>query len=241
LVLLLHPSVRREPWRGWCAGLLLGAAAGAKNEGMLLAPAALILAAWWGRGNRLERRAMLMRAGAVLCLALLLIVAWRSEIPNRNDEGYFEEFSVARLVAQLPSRIALIAPAVARLSFDRERWGLLFWLAPALFVVGARGLRRRDCRVAAALLATELAMVVAAYSVVGKPSIVDVTWDRFVLQMAAPLAIVLAAASGRVIAVATRRSRPRARAGGQLRVESGSRLHSVARLFVNPRRTIPRS
>jgi hypothetical protein len=196
---LLHPRARRESWRGWIAGLLLAAAAGAKNEAMLLAPAALALFAWPGGAWRGPRRAALVRAAGVVGLALILFVAWRSRIVNRNDEGYFETFSMAEAMVNLPERIGSIATTAARLSFDSEHWGFLFWLAPALLVAGASALRRRDCRVAGALITAQLAIVVAAYSVVGDLGIVAVTWNRFVLQMAAPLSLLLAAASSRAI------------------------------------------
>jgi hypothetical protein len=206
VALLLHPRTRRESWRGWCAGLLLAAAAGAKNEAMLLAPAALALTAWLGRAGRGPRRAALVRAAAVVGVALLLIVAWRSRIENRNDEGYFESFSAFKVAANLADRIESIAPEAARLSYEREKWGFHFWIVPALLLAGASALRRRDCRVAAALVVAQLAMVAAAYSVVGDPGIVGVTWNRFVLQMSAPLALILAASAGASFAVALRRS-----------------------------------
>jgi hypothetical protein len=203
---LLHPRARREPWRGWIAGLLLAAAAGAKNEAMLLAPAALALFAWPGGAWRAPRRAALVRAAGVVGLALILFVAWRSRIENRNDEGYFETFSVAEAAANLPARIGSIAATATRLSFDRGRWGFLFWIVPAILIAGASIRRRRDCRVAGALVAAQLAIIVAAYSVVGDPGIVDVTWNRFVLQAYGPLALLAAAASSALIVQALARS-----------------------------------
>ena len=205
--LLLHPRLRRESWRGWAAGLLLAAAAASKNEGMILAVAALG-AAWL-----VTRRRGAIRGGApwrpavVLLLGLILIVAWRVGIPNRNDEGYFESFSVSTLLTNLPERAGPIVSKITALSLDRARWGWLWWLAPALFAAGAGGLRRRACRAAALLVAAEAGLVATAYSVVGDLYIVEVTWSRFLLQVAAPLAILLAAASGRIATLAARRSR----------------------------------
>lgn len=204
---LLHPLARREPWRGWAAGLLLAAAAGSKNEGMVLATAALAIAALGARRAGTSWRAVSGRtavacAAVALGLALVLVVAWRSEIPNRNDEGYFETWSMTTLLSNLPARTALVAGEVADRSLDRERWGWLFWVAPALLLLGARGLRRRAARAAALLVAVELALALAAYSVVGDPGIVGVTWNRFLLQVSAPLGLLLASSSAAVLAAA---------------------------------------
>lgn len=203
--LLLHPRTRREPWRGWVAGLLLAAAAGSKNEGMLLAVAALALAALVSPRPGGRWRGSVVRAGATVALALVLIVAWRSQIPNRNDEGYFETWSLATLISNLPARTALVAGEVFDRSLDRDQWGWLFWVAPPILILGARGLRRRACRAAALLVAVELALALAAYSMVGDPGIVGVTWNRFLLQIAAPIAILLAAACS-AVSVAARQN-----------------------------------
>lgn len=200
---LLHPRARREPWRGGCAGLLLAAAAGSKNEGLLLATAAIVLVGCLRRGASPRGRAALVRASAVLSVALVLIVAWRSRIPNRNDEGYFESFSISTLVTNLPDRFGAIAATTVERSLDRDAWGFLFWLLPPLLLLGRRGLARRDSRVALAFVAVEVGMAAFAYATVGDPAIMPVTWNRFVLQMSAPLALVLAATSSRLLVSAS--------------------------------------
>ncbi|MCM2270234.1 MAG: hypothetical protein NDJ75_09040, partial [Thermoanaerobaculia bacterium] len=148
---LLHPAARRQPWRGPFAGLLLAAALGAKNEGLLLVPAALVAVAAAQRGRR-GRRA-LVGAAAVAAAAALLVVVWRAAIPNRNDEGYFEAFSARAVLAGLPERAPAVLAEMARVSFDPAQWGWTFWVLPALLVAGRRGLRRRAPQAAALCVA----------------------------------------------------------------------------------------
>ncbi|MDQ3935516.1 MAG: hypothetical protein M3340_12890 [Actinomycetota bacterium] len=66
---------RREPWQLWLAALMLGAAAGVKNEGLLGAVAALAcLTAVVAAGR--ERRA-LVRVGAGWAVFLATVLPWR--------------------------------------------------------------------------------------------------------------------------------------------------------------------
>jgi hypothetical protein len=203
LALLLHPSARRQAWRGAFAGLLLAAAAGTKNEGLLLAPAVLAAAALAGRGSRsipaLRRAAVLFAAG------LLLTLAWRAEIPNRNDEGYFEELSLSALAGGLVSRLPLMAKQFGRSVVDSDAWGAL-WTLPLLWLAGRRGARARAARAATILLAAQLVLVTSAYAVTPDLAVLPVTLDRFVMQCLAPLAL-LTAATGRAALLAARRRR----------------------------------
>jgi hypothetical protein len=200
--LLLAPAARRDAWRGVYAGLLLAAAAGSKNEGMVLAPALLLAATWvtWGRGAR----GALRRAAGVLALGVVLVLAWRVEIPNRNDEGYFEELASPRVVSQLVERAPEIARRVGGSLLDPERWGLAFWLLPPLLVAGSRGLRAGAARASLAALGLQAAVVLTAYGATPDLAVVGVTCDRFAVQALAPLAL-LAAAAGRAALVAARR------------------------------------
>lgn len=198
LALLLHPRLGRDPWRGAIGGLLLAAAAASKNEGLLLAVAALAAIAWVARRRQRGVRLALGTAALLLVATIALVVAWRSQIPNRNDEAYFESASLATLLANLPDRIGTIAGVVVERSLDLERWGVLFWVLPALVLAGRRGLVRRPVRAALLVLGFQCALAVAAYSVVGDPGIVDVTWNRFVLQVSGANCILLAALIGRL-------------------------------------------
>jgi hypothetical protein len=136
--------------------------------------------------------------------AIALVVGWRSEIPNRNDEAYFESFSPRVALGGIAERSPEIARLVAAETFDPDNWGALFWLAPALLAVGWRSLRGPDVGFAALLIAFELTLATAAYAVVGDLAIVPVTWNRFVVQMLAPLVVVVAAAAGGAINVLRR-------------------------------------
>jgi hypothetical protein len=201
LALLLHPRLAREPWRGAVAGLLLAAAVGAKNEGLVLAVGSVLLAAALAarrarRSSRERRRSRAFGVAAlVVTAAVTLVLAWRAPIPNRNDEAYFEDFRPAAVATGLRERAPAIARAMVAGAAERRDWGWLFWLAPALLLVGARGLRGRAVALAAGVVALQLAMVTAAYAVVGDFSIVEVTWSRFLIQLALPLGILFSAAT----------------------------------------------
>lgn len=203
LALLLHPAARSEPWRGWLAGLLLAAAAGTKNEGLLLAPA-LLLAVTFACRWRLQAPG-LVRAAGVLSAGVALVLAWRVRIPNRNDELYFESLSASAIASGLAERLPEIVERVAARLFDVGAWGLI-WIAPWVWVVGVRGARSRPARVAALLLAAQATLVVAAYAVTPDLAIVGVTWDRFVVQMLAPLALLSAATARAALLTARQRS-----------------------------------
>jgi len=208
---LAHPRARLQPWRSLPAGVLLAAAAGAKNEGLALAAAVVIAAAAAAALAARRRRVGPLRparaalgAALVVGAAIALVVGWRSEIPNRNDEAYFESFSPRVALGGIAERSPEIARLVAAETFDPDNWGALFWLAPALLAVGWRSLRGPDVGFAALLIAFELTLATAAYAVVGDLAIVPVTWNRFVVQMLAPLVVVVAAAAGGAINVLRR-------------------------------------
>jgi hypothetical protein len=215
LLLLLDPRSRHDRWRGVAAGLLLAAAVGTKNEGMLLAPAVAVLtlgAALRPRaGARRARVSPAAAAGlaAVLVVgASILVAAWRLRIPNRNDEGYFEGFPLRALVSGFVAR----APAAARTallkSLDPSEWGGLFWVAPLLVVAGRRWMRRPEVLVALAVVGCQCALAASAYALVPNPGIVAVTWSRLMVQMLVPLAVVLTAATRAALAEARLRARP---------------------------------
>jgi len=196
---LLHPRARREAWRGLVAGLLLAGALGCKNEGLLLAPSAAgIVACFSAR----RPRSTAMRRGGAAALALVavfaataLVLAWRHAIPNRNDEGYFERFSIMAIATGFFDRARWIFWAIRHRTFDWQEWGALFWVLPPLLLAGSRAFRGRSVRVATALIGVEGVLVIGAYAVAPQPQVAEVTWNRFILQAAVPLAVLVAAAS----------------------------------------------
>jgi len=196
-VLLFHPRARTERGRAWLAGLLLAAAVGTKNEGLLLAPAVLGALAFAGpRAARLGRR----RAGLLVISAAALVLTWRLAIPNRNDEGYFETFSPSAVMSGLAERATTIGADVARISLRWAEWGPTFWLLPFLLLAaGAVVWRTRVARLAGPWIAAQVGLVVVAYSVVPDLVNVEVTWSRFLLQMSMPLAWLAAVATRAVV------------------------------------------
>ncbi len=195
LLLLLRPRLR--PLDGLAAGLLLAGAALAKNEGALLAPAALLLAALYRahRGRFVYALAPVAAAALPVLAALLLLASWRAGIPNRHDEGYFALLDPARLPGQLVGRLPLLVPIALEKTFLSPSWGTFWWMAVVVLAVGWAGVRRRRGAVLAAAAAAPLAVGWLAYSVHWDPAYVaGVTWERLLLQGLVPAAIVLAAA-----------------------------------------------
>jgi hypothetical protein len=206
LALLVHPRATGQPWRGGFAGLLLAAAVGTKNEGFGLAVAVVLAAvavAWRGRRLGAVRRAKApLVATAVVAGALALVLGWRSEVPNRNDEAYFESISASAIVAGLRERAALVGSEIPGRTLDPANFGGLFWLAPLLLVVGRRRLRSPAALLSATAIVVELVQILAAYAVVKDLWIIGVTWTRFLVQLTVPLALLLAAASRGALAAA---------------------------------------
>jgi hypothetical protein len=206
LLLLLRPRLR--PLDGLAAGLLLAGAVLAKNEGALLASAALLLAALYRaqpwrrargvpRGQRRFARALAPVAAAALPVlaALLLLSSWRAGIPNRHDEGYFALLDPVRLPVQLVTRLPLLVPIALEKTFLSPSWGTFWWMAAVVFAAGWAGLRRRHGALLAAAAAAPLAVGWLAYSVHWDPAYVaGVTWERLLLQGLVPAAVLLAAA-----------------------------------------------
>ncbi len=179
LLLLLRPRLR--PLDGLAAGVLLAGAALAKNEGALLAPAALLLAALyrarpWRHTHRGAPRRRLSRALAPVAAAalpvlaaLLLLASWRAGIPNRHDEGYR---------APRPGPPALGArraaasarPIALEKTFLSPSWGTFWWMAAVVLAAGWSGIRRRRGAVLAAAAAAPLAVGWLACSVHWDPA-----------------------------------------------------------------------
>ena len=194
----LAVSRRRTPGEEWLASLLLAGAALAKNEGLLLAPLALMaLLAFPPRRDRqpaTARFAAALRLTVPLVAAVALLLTWRARIPNRFDERYFERFSPAGLLARLPGNLAGPAERALEMLGRFADWGLFWWIAAGAAVLGWRAFRRREARVPAALLAGTLAVAAAAYATHPDLALVEVTWNRLLLQAIVPILALLALA-----------------------------------------------
>jgi hypothetical protein len=131
-------------------------------------------------------------AGSVVCLALVLVVSWRAQIPNRNDESYLESLSVTDVVSSLLSTAPESAFAVVRQSLDPNNWGGAFWVAPLLMAVGWRGLAKPPAIASLGWIGVHCGLAFSAYALAPDVSLVAVTWNRFVVQMLVPLMVVVA-------------------------------------------------
>lgn len=191
LVLLLLERTR--PSAGLAAGLLLAGAVLAKNEGALLAGAALLLASL--RLIRHRRLAWLACAAGPALAAFALLASWRAAIPNREDEAYFTVLKLSDLLQGAVARLPVIVPEVLRWTFRWSSW-LGFWLLfLVVLIAGWRALRRPGVRLL--LLAGWIPAGIgwAAYAVSTRlEHLLGETWDRFLLQGLVPLAIAFACA-----------------------------------------------
>ena len=193
VVLLLE---RTRPSAGLAAGLLLAGAVLAKNEGALLAGAALLLAFLrLLRSFHRRRFAWLACAAGPALAAFALLTSWRAAIPNREDEDYFTVLSLSDLLDGAVARLPVIVPEVLRWMLRWSSW-LGFWpLFLVVLIVGWRALRRPGVRLL--LLAGWIPAGIgwAAYAVSTRlEHLLGETWDRFLLQGLVPLAIVFACA-----------------------------------------------
>jgi hypothetical protein len=208
LLLLLEPRPRVSD--GVAAGLLLASAVLTKNEGTLLAGFVLIAAAWvpalrlLRRPARRARRrpwlsaARLGAAAALVLAAVAFFAAWRSGIPNRQDEMYEDFVDAGRLWPSVITRLPTVLPMMAQRMSIPDHWWQFWWVALLVALAGIRGLAGRRCGITLPLLVAALApMAVAwgAYSVHWDPvGLAKVTWERFLVQGSLPLLLLLALA-----------------------------------------------
>jgi hypothetical protein len=189
LVLLLGGRPRAES--SWVAGLMLAAAVLTKNEGAVLA--ALALALGWRSG-----RAGVVRfaaAAAPVIVALAFFASWRAGIPNRHDESYPDMLQGGNLWPGIVTHVTDFVPVMIDKMFSFRHWAGFWWMAPAALAAGHRAFRRPLVRRYAAAAAGPMAIAWAAYSIHPDPvTLAAVTWERFLLQAAVPLLIVLACA-----------------------------------------------
>jgi hypothetical protein len=208
LLLLLRGRPRVSD--GVAAGLLLAAALLTKNEGLpesliALALAGLSAGVAFLRRRRSGRARLLATALASLLVlgAFGLLVSWRSPIPNRYDESYFETLSLSSFVHNLISaRPFTTLPVIASRMFSVEAWGLFWWLAPVLFLVAVPSFRRPPTTLLAVAAAVPLLAAWAAYAQVTTATYyASVTWNRILLQACVPLFGLLALAVRRLISL----------------------------------------
>ncbi len=189
LALLLGARPRAE--NGFAAGLLLAAAALTKNEGLPLACLALALSWRTGRGG--VRR--FAAAAVPLAMALVLLASWRAGIPNRQDEDYPTLVQAGAFWPHLAAHAAAFVPVVLDKMNRFRQWAGFWWMVPAVLLAGRRALGHPLARRWLAAAAAPPAIALAAYSIHPEPArLAGVTWDRFLLQAAVPLAFLLACA-----------------------------------------------
>jgi hypothetical protein len=151
--------------------------------------------------DRPRRRAALRFAAAALplALALTLLASWRSAIPDRQDENYPDLVKEVRLWPDAVTRVAVFAPVMWRQMTRFHHWAGFWWMAPVVLLAGRRALRRPRNRRLLAAAAGPPAIAWAAYSVHTNPGfLAAVTWERFLLQGAVPLLVLLACALAEV-------------------------------------------
>ncbi|HEY0783162.1 MAG TPA: hypothetical protein VGE98_11950, partial [Thermoanaerobaculia bacterium] len=203
LLLLLARRPRRGGRfaTGLAAGLLLAAAVLTKNEGAILALAAVLLApaealrASRGRLAKVVHRfAVLLPAAALGAGALALLRSWAAQIPNRFDEGY----SVASLAAlrQMDwGRVPTVLAVLRHQLFLWNSWTLFWWAVPLVLAAGVAALGRPRAWPLLLAAAAPLAIAALAYAVHRDPVyLATVTWNRFLLQAAVPGLTVVAMA-----------------------------------------------
>lgn len=198
LLILLSPAPRLAD--GIAGGVFLAAAVLTKNEGAPLAAAALAVSALFLRRARLGRGsarawARLAAASLVTVLAMGFLTAWRSGIPNREDEDYTRTLSFEKLWPEVVARTPRLVPGIASCMARWETWQGFWFVAMVVFLAGWRGLRRRITPPLLLAAAAPLAVAWAAYSVYWSPEfLVQATWNRMLVQAAVPTLLLLSLA-----------------------------------------------
>jgi hypothetical protein len=218
LVVLLRGRVATAD--GVAAGLFLGAAVLTKNEGTILAAAAVAAGAIpLLHRRRLVKGARLCAAASVVLAALAFFVYWRSGIPNRQDESYENLVRLGNLwpkaVTRLPS---VVGETLTRTFLTWDHWMGFWWVFAVVLIAGRSALRGRRGALSRPLALAALAPLCVgwgAYSVHWDPlGLIHVTWERFLVQGIVPLLLLFALALGEVLrAKSTARAtvgRPRA-------------------------------
>jgi hypothetical protein len=199
LVLLLGGRPRAES--GGAAGVLLAAAVLTKNEGAVLAALALALGWRFGRAGVVRFTA----AATPVVMALAFFASWRAGIPNRQDEDYSDIVQAGHLWPGIVTHVTDFVPVMFDKMVNFRHWAGFWWMVPVVMVAGRRAFRHPLARRYLAAAAGPLVIAWGAYSIHPLPvTLAAVTWERFLLQAAVPLMIVLACA----LAAAWRAARP---------------------------------
>jgi hypothetical protein len=194
-LLLLKPRPRLSA--AAAAGLLLAAAALTKNEGGPLALWAVAVAFLIPYGSGVRRRRLSRRwqpfalAAGLVAAALILLLAWRSGIPDRF-RSYERIISWSHFWPAVVQRMPLLLPRIWHELMDWD----LFWSAALLVLLaGWRGLRRRAAPALLLAAAGPLGIAWIAYSISVDPvNLVRTSWYRFLLQASIPLLVLVALA-----------------------------------------------
>jgi hypothetical protein len=187
------------------ASLLLAAAVFSKNEGLpLAATTVLVLAALSSRAllrtaRRKQGRRVLIGAAwpaLAIVLAVGLLASWRAGIPMRLEPNFDPSLGPKTVLAGLVRRYPLLFVQMLKQMQRPERWGLFFFVAPVVFFIGRRAMRRgASLRLALAFLAA-LGCYGLAYAAtrLNPFSLVIVTWNRFLVQLSLVLLVLFALA-----------------------------------------------
>jgi hypothetical protein len=214
---LLFLTGSRRSWSAMAvAALLLSAAVLTKNEGMPLATIAVVAVAATAYASRKSSekspsfRWVALPEGVVMTAVAVTFVFlrdWQRGIPNRIDVKYFATFSVSGLIEGVRERGPEIVRLVRQQMFTESTWGYLWWVIPILLLMGWRAFRRRSVMAIGLFVAGCVAVYVAAYAVTGwkLESLVDTTWNRFLVQFSLPLLCAAGACAGEAM---RRRHRP---------------------------------
>jgi len=198
LVLLLGPRPRIGD--GVAAGLLLGAAALTKKEGLVLALLALALGWRGARARPFHTPVRRFAAAAVpLLLATALLLSWRSGIHIRPEQDYPDLLRTGHLWPGIVTNLALSAPLLVKQAFRMHHWAGFWWMVPAVLIAGRQAIRHPLDRRLLIAAAGPPAIGWAAYAIDWNPVLTaSVSWERFLLQASIPLLIALAYALAEV-------------------------------------------
>lgn len=145
-----------------------------------------------------RRRPALLRFAAAtlpLLLALAFFASWRAGIPNRQDENYPDLLRAGGLWPGVVTHVAEFAPVLVDRMAIFKHWVGFWFMVPAVLLAGRRAFRHPRNRRLALAAAGPPAIAWAAYSIHARPAyLAEVTWERFLLQAAVPLFILLACA-----------------------------------------------
>ena len=134
-----------------------------------------------------------------MLLALLLLASWRSGIPDRQDENYPDMVKAAQLWPGILTHPAVYAPVLVRQMTRFHHWAGFWWMAPVVLLAGRHAFAHPRTRRYVLAAAAPPVIGLAAYSIHWNPGfLAAVTWERFLLQGAVPLLILLACALAEV-------------------------------------------